>query len=116
MAYLTPDTPRRRTATIGAVAAVHGVMAVALLSGFAGGVVKVIEKKSMPAWTYVDPPKPVPRVTPTAAPAATRAGRHRPVAAQPTKNSAGDIFAMPAAPTSRPTPRSFRPSAARPPG
>lgn len=69
MAYLTPDTPHRRVAAVSAVAAVHGVMAVALLSGFAGGVIKAIEKDYMPAWTYVDPPKPVPTVAPTAAPA-----------------------------------------------
>jgi protein TonB len=91
MAYLTPDTPRRRTATIGAVAAVHGVMAVALLSGFAGGVVKVIEKKSMPAWTYVDPPKLVPGVTPTAAPADSKRKAETKIDLRP----APDPFPMP---------------------
>lgn len=68
MAYLTPDTPRRRIVTVGAVAVVHGAMAIAILSGFAGGMIKAIDKKYMPAWTYVDPPKPAPTITPTATP------------------------------------------------
>lgn len=68
MAYLTPDTPRRRALTMSAVVAVHGVMAVAILSGFAGGIIRAIEREKFEAWTYVDPPKPAPTITPTATP------------------------------------------------
>lgn len=91
MAYLTPDTPRHRALTVSAVAAVHGVMAVALLSGFAGGVIKAIEKKYMPAWTYVDPPKPAPTVTPTAAPVGSNRKAETKVDASPSP----DLFPMP---------------------
>jgi protein TonB len=72
MAYLTPDTPRRRVAALGAVAALHGAMGVAILTGFAGGIIRVIDKDYVPAWTYVDPPKPVPTITPAAEPLQNR--------------------------------------------
>jgi periplasmic protein TonB len=72
MAYLSSDTPRARVAALGAVAALHGIMALAILTGFAGGIIKAIEKNRLQAWNYVDPiepPKPVPTITPAAAPA-----------------------------------------------
>lgn len=65
MASLTPDSRRRRIVALGAVGAVHGVMAVAILTGFAGGLIRAIEKKSLPAWNYA-PPKPT--VTPEPVP------------------------------------------------
>ena len=71
MAYVSPDTTRRRAATLGAVAAVHGVMAFAILTGFAGGIVKVIEDQRLKVWNYVAPldePKPLPTVTPSPVP------------------------------------------------
>lgn len=68
MAYLTPESPRRRVAAISAVLAVHGVMAVALLSGFAGGIIKAFDQEKFQAWTYYDPPKPMPTITPPTAP------------------------------------------------
>jgi periplasmic protein TonB len=72
MAYLSSDTPRARVAALGAVAALHGIMALAILTGFAGGIFKEIEKNRIEAWNYVDPidpPEPVPTITPAAAPA-----------------------------------------------
>jgi len=65
MAYLTPDTNRRRIIVLAAVFAVHGVMALAILTGFAGGVIRIIEKQDLKAWNYVAPrpekrPEPVP--------------------------------------------------------
>jgi periplasmic protein TonB len=72
MAYLSSDTPRARVAALGAVAALHAIMALAILTGFAGGIIKAIEKNRLQAWNYVDPiepPKPVPTSTPRAEPA-----------------------------------------------
>jgi protein TonB len=65
MAYVTPETNRRRIVALGAVIAVHGVMALAILTGFAGGVIRIIEKQRLQAWNYVPPrpeiaPKPLP--------------------------------------------------------
>ena len=74
MAYLTPDTNRRRIATLGAVGAVHGVMAVVLLSGFAGGIIKEFKRQALPAWTYMPPPPPpapAPEAKPSARPSDT---------------------------------------------
>lgn len=68
MAYLTPDTPRRRMMTAGAVVAVHGAMALAIMTGFAGGIIEAIKKDRFEAWNYVAPPKPEPSMTPTATP------------------------------------------------
>lgn len=42
MAYLSPINPRRRLATLGAVTALHGVLAVAILTGFAGGIIRIV--------------------------------------------------------------------------
>ncbi|MEI6641101.1 MAG: TonB family protein [Novosphingobium sp.] len=67
MAYLTPDTNRRRIIVLAAVFAVHGVMALAILTGFAGGVIRIIEKKRFEAWNYV-PPKPIPSTEPAPVP------------------------------------------------
>lgn len=68
MAYLTPETNRRRIVALGAVGAVHGVMAVVLLTGFAGGIIEKIKPKEWTkAWTYMPPPpaaSPVPDVKP----------------------------------------------------
>ena len=72
MAYLTPDTPRRRIVTAGAVVAVHGAMALAIMTGFAGGLIAIIEDEHFPASTYVEPPKPMPSVAPTAEPVESR--------------------------------------------
>ncbi len=72
MAYLSSDTPRTRVATLGAVAALHLILALAIVSGFAGGIFKEIEKNHLQAWNYIDPidpPKPVPSITPSAEPA-----------------------------------------------
>ncbi len=76
MAYVTPDTNRRRIVALGAVGAVHGVMALAILTGFAGGVIRIIERQHLPAWNFVPPrpkitPEPVP--SPAAHPRATEA-------------------------------------------
>ncbi len=70
MAYLTPDTNKRRIAALGAVGAVHGVMAVAILTGFAGGMIQKITHQALPAWTYMPPPKPTmtPQPVPSTSP------------------------------------------------
>lgn len=65
MAYVTPETNRRRIVALGAVIAVHGVMALAILTGFAGGVIRIIEKQHLPSWNFV-PPRP--KVTPEPVP------------------------------------------------
>jgi protein TonB len=70
MAYLTPDTNTRRIAALGAVGAVHGVMAVAILTGFAGGMIQKITHQALPAWTYMPPPKPAMTPQPVPPPAA----------------------------------------------
>jgi protein TonB len=71
MAYLTsrtdPAATRRRIVALGAVGAVHGVLAVALLTGFAGGIIQAIKRDPLKAWTYM-PPLPKPSVTPEPAP------------------------------------------------
>lgn len=70
MAYgTTPETNRRRIVALGAVGAVHGVMAVALLSGFAGGIIKIHEKNWLPSWNYMPPPPPAPSPEPDVKPA-----------------------------------------------
>ena len=69
MAYLTPETSRRRIIALGAVGAVHGVMAVVLLTGFAGGIIEKIKPKDWTkAWTYMPPPPPAPSPTPDVKP------------------------------------------------
>ncbi|GEO01513.1 hypothetical protein NSE01_33450 [Novosphingobium sediminis] len=60
MAYVTPETNRRRIVALGAVGAVHGVLAVALLTGFAGGIIKTPPKTWLPTWDYMPPPPPRP--------------------------------------------------------
>ncbi|WP_298194839.1 energy transducer TonB [Novosphingobium sp.] len=68
MAYgTTAQTNRRRIVALGAVGAVHGVMAVALLTGFAGGIITIREKNWLPSWNYMPPPPP-PRPEPTVQP------------------------------------------------
>lgn len=68
MAYVTPETNRRRIVALGAVGAVHGVMAVVLLTGFAGGIIEKIKPKEWTkAWTYMPPP-PAPSPTPDVKP------------------------------------------------
>ncbi len=70
MAYLTPETPHSRVATAGAVVAVHGAMALAIMTGFAGGIIEVIKDKTFPAYSYPQTqlPEPVPSPEPTKAP------------------------------------------------
>ena len=71
MAYVSNEIPRHRAATLGAVAAVHGVMAIAILTGFAGGIVRVFEHERLKVWNYAAPltqPKPLPTVAPRDAP------------------------------------------------
>jgi protein TonB len=70
MAYLTPDTSRRRIVALSAVVAVHGVMALAILTGFAGGVIRIIEKQHLPSWNYFPPPPPETRPEPVPSPSA----------------------------------------------
>lgn len=65
MAYVTPETNRRRIVALGAVIAVHGVMALAILTGFAGGVIRIIEKQHLPSWNFVPPRE---KITPPPAP------------------------------------------------
>jgi protein TonB len=71
MAYLTsrtdPAATKRRIMALGAVGAVHGVLAVALLTGFAGGIIQAIKRDPLKAWTYM-PLLPKPTVTPEPAP------------------------------------------------
>lgn len=68
MAYVTPETNQRRIVALGAVGAVHGVMAVMLLTGFAGGIIEKIKPKDWTkAWTYMPPP-PAPSPVPDAKP------------------------------------------------
>lgn len=86
MAYTSPDTPRNRVAAFGAVAALHGVMALAIFTGFAGGIIKVIEKETFPTWKFADPiepPKPVPTIEPTTKPSAAPMPQQRETAPQP---------------------------------
>jgi len=59
MAYVTPETNRRRIIALGAVGAVHGVMAIAILTGFAGGLIPAPKDDWTKAWTY--PPHRSPR-------------------------------------------------------
>lgn len=70
MAYLTPATPRRRMVTAGAVVAVHGAMALAIMTGFAGGLIRVIEKHTFPTRNYpqTQPPEPQPSPEPNKTP------------------------------------------------
>lgn len=67
MAYGTPQTNRRRIVALAGVGAVHGVMAVALLTGFAGGIIQIRDKNWLPAWNYMPPPPP-PSPQPTVEP------------------------------------------------
>lgn len=67
MAYLTPENSRRRIVALGAVGAVHGVMALVLLTGFAGGMIQEFRRKALQTWNYLPPPpapSPVPDVKP----------------------------------------------------
>jgi len=71
MAYVSPDTPRRRLVTLGAVATVQGIIAAAILTGFAGGIVRIVPKEVFREWPMPrpsDPPRPEPSVTPSATP------------------------------------------------
>ena len=68
MAYTTPETNRRRIIALAGVGAVHGVMAVALLTGFAGGIIQEFKRKTIQSWNYMPPPQrpvPEPPVKPT---------------------------------------------------
>ncbi|WP_421850179.1 energy transducer TonB [Novosphingobium sp.] len=70
MAYVTPlndqGANRRRIMALGAVITVHGVMALAIFTGFAGGVIRIIEKQHLPAWNFVPPrPKIIPEPVPS---------------------------------------------------
>lgn len=68
MAYGTPQTNRRRIVALAGVGAVHGVMAVALLTGFAGGIIQEFKRKTIQSWNYMPPPQrpvPEPPVKPT---------------------------------------------------
>ncbi len=67
MAYGTPKTNRRRIVALAGVGAVHGVMAVALLTGFAGGIIQEIQRQTLKTWNYMPPPPP-PQPTPPAKP------------------------------------------------
>lgn len=69
MAYVTPETNKRRIVALGAVIAVHGVMALAILTGFAGGVIRIIEKQHLQDWNFV-PPRPQVTPEPVPSPAA----------------------------------------------
>lgn len=71
MAYISPDTPRRRLVTFGAVATLQGIMAAAILTGFAGGIVRIVPEEVFRAWPMPKPsdlPKPEPSITPSAKP------------------------------------------------
>lgn len=75
MAYLSSNDTRGRIVTIGAVVAVHGTLAVAILTGFAGGIMRQLGENTLIARNYpapVDTPKPVPSIEPSAAPAPHR--------------------------------------------
>lgn len=68
MAYVTPETNRRRIVALGAVGAVHGVMALVLLTGFAGGMIQEIKRQTLQTWNYMPPPpppQPIPDVKPS---------------------------------------------------
>ncbi|KUR73595.1 hypothetical protein AQZ52_01075 [Novosphingobium fuchskuhlense] len=64
MAYVTPETNHRRIVALGAVGAVHGVMALAILTGFAGGMIQRIERHALKDWTFMPPPTPKPTTEP----------------------------------------------------
>ncbi|WP_421839681.1 energy transducer TonB [Novosphingobium sp.] len=72
MAYLTPHNEhginRRRIVALGAVGAVHGVMALVLLTGFAGGMIQEFKRKTLQTWNYMPPP-PAPSPEPDVKPA-----------------------------------------------
>lgn len=77
MAYLSPINPRRRLATLGAVTALHGALAVAILTGFAGGIIRIVEDKTLQSHDYmvpIAPPAPLPTLKPVDA---RQQARHR---------------------------------------
>lgn len=131
MAYGTPETNRRRIVALAGVGAVHGVLAVALLTGFAGGIIQEIKRQSLKTWNYMPPPpppKPEPTVKPSAHPIDTPPMPNPPlpplpqtdpdfridIAPLPTGGSGlGTGTLPPPLPTSSPSPR-FTPRAAVP--
>lgn len=131
MAYGTPETNRRRIVALAGVGAVHGVMAVALLTGFAGGIIQEFKRQSLQTWNYMPPPpppKPEPTVKPSAHPidAPPMPNPPMPPLPQPSSDLHIDIAPLPTGgsglgtgtltpplPTSSPTPR-FTPRAASP--
>lgn len=134
MAFVTPQndqsTNRRRIIALGAVGAVHGVMALALLTGFAGGIIQEIKRQSLKTWNYMPPPppKPEPTVQPSAHPREAppipnpqipplpqpSPDLHIDIAPLPTGGSSlGTGTVLPPLPTGSPSPR-FTPRAAAP--
>ncbi|KPF81940.1 energy transducer TonB [Novosphingobium sp. AAP93] len=131
MAYGTPETNRRRIVALAGVGVVHGVMAVALLTGFAGGIIQEIKRQSLQTWNYMPPPPP-PRPEPTVQPSAHPHDRlpmpdpYVPLRPQPDTDFHIDIAPLPTGgsglgtgtlpplqPTASPSPR-FTPRAAAP--
>lgn len=72
MAYGTPQTSGRRVVALAGVGAVHGVLAVALLTGFAGGIIKIQDKDWLPSLDYTTPPPPPPAPVPPVKPTAQK--------------------------------------------
>lgn len=62
MAYATEQTRRQQVMLVGAVALLHGAAIVAIVTGFAGGVVREVVK-SLTATNYRDEPAPPPSPT-----------------------------------------------------
>lgn len=134
MAYVTPHSDksanRRRIIALAGVGAVHGVMAVALLTGFAGGIIQEIKRQSLQTWNYMPPPPkpPEPTVQPSAHPhiAPPMPNPLEPPLPQPSSDFHIDVAPLPSGgsglgtgtlppplPTSSPTPH-FTPRAAAP--
>jgi hypothetical protein len=68
MTYLSPDKSQGRIATFGAVTALQGGLALAILSAFAGGVLQPEKHDRLVANQYplpLDPPSPVPSTAPS---------------------------------------------------
>ncbi|WP_226016883.1 energy transducer TonB [Novosphingobium sp. FKTRR1] len=93
MAYLSPINPRKRLASLGAVTALHGALAVAILTGFAGGIIKTQVDRTLQAQDYALPLDP-PSSLPTMKPVDTRQTRQRDDRAfvsKPLENLSGSV-------------------------
>lgn len=137
MAYATEQTRTQRAALLGAVALLHGAAIVAIVTGFAGGVVRDVVD-SLTATNYRDEPAPIPspsleppRPLPKAAETTTRVP-HQEISLTPRNDGVtvidlppihpepagdmGDILGRPT-PEPQPSPRAtFTPRAAAPKG